>query len=349
MMHECKRLLNHSTAAEGLLLASSSTQRAKATSMDAFIVPQPTDADADADSDATERTGSDDAADEDGGAPKKQRGEATVGSEEQRDNGSEPAESSEDDCDEALPPEITNHDAAGTVADATGKKQVFTKSLAHRDDWLHRGNMLRDMDYYHYSRFVERVEMPRSGSAQSFQKHHGVYYLFDRHYPLAKTYVQILRKHAKTVQNVGPQCKRSDVNGGEDNAVYKAYFHSCVQCPGAEQCANPLMYQQLLYPRIDDVDKYLALLQNTPDLKRKQTRFAPAWKARRAELEVLADRAAEKHDKAKRIGVIHDTTSFKGVRIPRTATAPDAATEYGFEVRMRQVLIQQAVLHTMKG
>ena len=29
MMHECKRLLNHSTAAEGLLLARSSTQRAK--------------------------------------------------------------------------------------------------------------------------------------------------------------------------------------------------------------------------------------------------------------------------------------------------------------------------------
>ena len=103
------------------------------------------------------------------------------------------------------------------------------------------------------------------------------------------------------------------------------------------------MYQQLLYPRIDDVDKYLALLQNTPEVKRKQTRFAPAWKARRYELEVLADRAAEKHDRAKRIGVIHDTTSFKGVRIPRTASAPS------FEVRMRQVLIQQAVLHTMKG
>ena len=58
-MHECKRLLNHSTAAEGLLLARSSTQRTKATSMDAFLVPQPTDSDADADSDAKERTGSD--------------------------------------------------------------------------------------------------------------------------------------------------------------------------------------------------------------------------------------------------------------------------------------------------
>ena len=56
MMHECKRLLNHSTAQEGLLLASSSTRRTKATSMDAFFVVDAdenldTDADADIDED----------------------------------------------------------------------------------------------------------------------------------------------------------------------------------------------------------------------------------------------------------------------------------------------------------
>ena len=40
MMHECKRLLNHSTAAEGLLLARSGTQHTKAscTVMEAFRV-----------------------------------------------------------------------------------------------------------------------------------------------------------------------------------------------------------------------------------------------------------------------------------------------------------------------
>ena len=106
------------------------------------------------------------------------------------------------------------------------------------------------------------------------------------------------------MQNVGPQCKRLDVNAGEDNAIYKAYFHSCVHCPGAEQCANPLMYQDLLYPRMEDIDKYLVLLQSTPNAKRIQTRFAPAWRARRSELEVLADRAQKKQNDAKRIGVI---------------------------------------------
>ena len=90
-------------------------------------------------------------------------------SKQQPGHATERAACSEDSCDEALPLVITSIDAATSVADATGKKQMFTKSLAHRDDWLHRGIMLRDMDYYHYSRHVERVEMPRSGSAQSFQ------------------------------------------------------------------------------------------------------------------------------------------------------------------------------------
>ncbi len=79
-----------------------------------------------------------------------------------------------------------------------------------------------------------------------------------------------------------------------------------------------------------------------------QSRLAPAWRARRSELEILADRAQRKHDDAKRIGVTHDTTSFKCVRIPRTTSAPCAATEHVFEVRMWQVLIQQSVLRTMK-
>ena len=153
---------------------------------DRFLVPQPTKSDADADSDATEPTGSDDAEDaaerdEDGEATdsgeagdatekavhgaateyargdlaavtpepptKKQRTRSTVVSEEQPGDATEHDDYSEDDCHEALPPVMTSSDAATTVADASGKKQMFTKSLAHRDDWLHRGIMLRDMDY----------------------------------------------------------------------------------------------------------------------------------------------------------------------------------------------------------
>ena len=81
MMHECKRLLNHSTAAEGLLLARCSTLRPKATSMDAFLVPQPADTKGDADSDATESPGSEQ--DEDGDATERaQDGDATENAED---------------------------------------------------------------------------------------------------------------------------------------------------------------------------------------------------------------------------------------------------------------------------
>ena len=51
MMHECKRLLHHSTAAEGLLVARTSAQHSNATSMDAFLVAEPSDTDSGADSD----------------------------------------------------------------------------------------------------------------------------------------------------------------------------------------------------------------------------------------------------------------------------------------------------------
>ena len=63
----------------------------------------------------------------------------------------------------------------------------------------------------------------------------GVYFVFDAHYAPSRHYVQVLRKHPHTVQNVGPQCPRSDVNGGEDNAVYNAFYFSCIRCKGADE------------------------------------------------------------------------------------------------------------------
>ena len=76
-----------------------------------------------------------------------------------------------------------------------------------------------------------------------------------------------------------------------------------------------------------------------PHAERTTLRFLPAWRARRNEIEILADRAAEKHTAAMRIGVVHDTTAFKGARIPRSRLP--AAAEHGFEARLRQVLMLQ--------
>ena len=40
-MHECKRLLNHATATDGLLVAQISSHGTKANSMDTFAIPAP--------------------------------------------------------------------------------------------------------------------------------------------------------------------------------------------------------------------------------------------------------------------------------------------------------------------
>ena len=74
-------------------------------------------------------------------------------------------------------------------------------------------------------------------------------------------------------------------------------------------------------------------------------RFAPSWTASKAEMEVLADRAAKKNTLAKRIGVIHDTTTFKRVGIARKRNSPgtDVATDDIFDERLHQILVQQLV------
>ena len=121
--------------------------------------------------------------------------------------------------------------------------------------------------------------------------------------------------------------------------MYKAYYHSLVHCPGPDDCTNPLMYRPLLYPYIPDADAYLSMLERTPHAERTTLRFLPAWRARQKEIEVLADRAAKKRTAAMRIGVVHDTTAFKGARIPRSRLS--TAAEHGFDARLRQVLLLQ--------
>ena len=96
---------------------------------------------------------------------------------------------------------------------------MFTKTFSHRDDWLHWGESLYDMDYHHYARFVGRVPLPRAGGPDMFLKWVGVWRCFDGRYALSATYVQVLYEFPKTAQNVGLQCKRSVSDGGEDNAI----------------------------------------------------------------------------------------------------------------------------------
>jgi hypothetical protein len=371
MMHECKRLLNRAATEQGLLFATRGTRRKDVVPMQAFLVPQEA-ADAnehvsEAESDATEHA---DQGDKDiiNGKQRSCSPEPATHTSEAESDATEHADQGDDEIAHgeqrsgahrasARPATIAHDATERVVASSFGETISFTKTLTPHDDWLRRGVDLQDVDKYHDTRYIERVEMPRKGNARGFQKRFSVCHQFDKHYPMSKTYV----KHAHAVQNVGSQCARSDVNQGEEDAIYKSAFWTCVHCPGSDECANPLIYGPMLFPYDEDIDE-----SNNADKPTATKRFAPAWKARRAEIEVLADRAALKHDMAKRIGVIRGCAAFKGVLLSNISLAQaktidrsaateratnlsaDADTEHVFDVRMQQIIIQQLVRQTWR-
>ena len=342
MMHECKRLLNDTTVSDGLVFPGRRATRRDAGIAHLLVVPRAAAAEAGA---AAEHAAHDarDAASQHENASSTSADSGNDGAGEvneppckrPRQGGDEVADEGDAD-DQDSEDNVCDLLAGGGAAFTDNKRQMFSNTYTHRDDWLHRGQTLSDMDYYHYARYIERAELPRKGSPEAFLNKVGVYHHFAGHYALASTHVQVLRRTPKTVQNVGPQCKRSSANKGEDNAMYKAYYHSLMHCPAADECANPLMYRPLLFPYIPDANAYLTVLQRTPHAERTALRFLPAWRARRSEIEVLADRAAEKRTAAMRVGVVHDTTAFKSARMPRSRLP--AAAEPGFDARLRQVL-----------
>ena len=200
-----------------------------------------------------------------------------------------------DDDDQILSDDCNQEGNAETINLAKNPKNTkvitFSRSYGLRDDWLHRGCSLLDMDMFHYARYIERTEIPSSGTAEAFHNRVGVFFLFDKHYPMSQQYVQTIRPQAKLPQNVGPHLIRSDVNNGEDNAMWKAFWHSPLQCPGRSECTNPLLCRHVLFPSNDE-DKN----------RNCAKKFAPAWKAQRAFIEILADRAERKLQVAQRIG-----------------------------------------------
>ena len=210
MMHECNRQLNHTVSSEGLLCAARAAGRNAPSALQAFLVApsEDTGAQSEAESHATEHgDGEDDAAtSSDEGchatepalrkrrrsSPTKQSTATEHASKCDQGAATERARYEDGDCDTAIPDVITAPGSHDVVKNLSGKAQLFTKSTGPRDDWLHRGPRLQDMDYYHYTRYVDRIEMPRKGNAVGFQRRAGVYFLFDAHNAPSRHYVQVL-------------------------------------------------------------------------------------------------------------------------------------------------------------
>ena len=131
---------------------------------------------------------------------------------------------------------------AGGQEEASGRKcapvQIFQDTISLRDDWLHRGDALQDLDLQTYAEYVQREEKPMRGVDLRKTSRKQVF-AFDAHYKLAARYVQALKPGSRRCIarfNV-PNCLRENVNEGEENAMFKAFHCSLLRCPGKGQCA----------------------------------------------------------------------------------------------------------------
>ena len=186
--------------------------------------------------------------------------------------------------------------------------QVFTETTGLRDDWLHRGFVLKDMDLYQYSIVIERIRRPLFLTRRQYA---GNVFAFDPHYRLANSYCQQITTWPRTVPRlVGSACPRSDARDGEDYACWMATLFTPLRCPGRGGCADPLQCSTALVEKTMP-SKQSSGAKESATHQRTSHSFAVAWRLRRAEIQVLARRGRAKSDAAKRIPVVMDTTLCK--------------------------------------
>ena len=69
---------------------------------------------------------------------------------------------------------------------------MFYISVSLRDDWLHRGDALQDMDLQTYAEYIERAAKPiRGADMQKMGKWQ--IFAFDAHYKLANGFMQVMK------------------------------------------------------------------------------------------------------------------------------------------------------------
>ena len=135
------------------------------------------------------------------------------------------------------------------VSEQEGKAQIFQVTISLRDDWLHRGDALQDMDLQTYAEYIERRRKPIRGENCAKVLRDRIF-AFDPHYKLAAGYMQLLlpANRRKIARFNMARCERENVNESEENAQFKAMHCTLLRCPGPGSCADPLMCATVLFP-----------------------------------------------------------------------------------------------------
>ena len=231
-----------------------------------------------------------------------------------------------------LPPAALPNQAAPSDAsdeDETLIAGSFEVTTSAHDDWLHRGLFLFDFDFHTYMRYVRRKPCSARMKVTDIERAEDIF-LFDSHYALAKSHCQELKTDGQCTLVVleALKCPSPAVNNGEDNAVFKSLLGTLIKCQGPGHCADPLFcrsgFFQVTVPESSLQTATDALYQRSdgstltvkrvthPDDSPSTFSCRLQWKARRAEIEVLAQQATNLSNDAKRIPVLADTHLLRG-------------------------------------
>ena len=181
--------------------------------------------------------------------------------------------------------------------------RTLRQTTSTHDDWLHRGPYLRDLPFHTYAEYVDRVRVSRNSS------HEQQLFKFQPHYVLSKFYCQRIKTPARVPVLEALRFMPPGEGTREDNALYKHIVGSITECTCTDGCSDPLLFKPFMF-KAGSAEK--------PG----PWRFCLAWKARRAELEVLARRAERKTQRARRVPCILDTTLVRGWAPRSSAGAP---------------------------
>jgi hypothetical protein len=240
------------------------------------------------------------------------------------------ADSNNDDAQQASV--TVDHDGSAEASEDDLDITALDATTSAHDDWLHRGKFLWPMDFHTYMRFTARKPRPKDHKVSDADRAEHVF-LFDPHYALARSHWQHVGTdgHAKLVVMEALRCPSPSLNDGEDNAVFKSLIGTLIKCPGPGQCADPLFckagFFQVTVPKSSiqtsvselpdwiDHDRFTPYKCPLRISRRTHADNVPStfscrlqWKARRAEIEVLAQQATALSHDAKRIPVLADTT-----------------------------------------
>ena len=188
------------------------------------------------------------------------------------------------------------------------------------DDYAHRGRKLWSMPYYVYRMYVNRIRgSPGKAKAPNI-------FPFEQHYGLFNTYVQqvVFNVHVPTID--GFQCPTVE-RDAEQNALLKSLLFTPWVCTDPLNCGSVRNFGHFLSngsnPTDGDDPQPAASSSSSSaacGLHRAYT-LQRAWRLRRSELHVLADRAEARRAAARKWLVIADTTIFAEQKEPLTEIA----------------------------